>query len=107
MLEALEVGDRTVVEPSSGNTGIALACVANALGIPVEIVVPDKIPEEKKVILRFLGVKLSEADDALCPLFPSEGARGLVSAMVRRSHTFCRPGLCPGKQGAGGYYLAG
>ncbi len=87
MLEALEVGDRTVVEPSSGNTGIALACIANALGIPVEIVVPDKIPEEKKVILRFLGVKLSEADDALCPLFPSEGARGLVSAMVRSPAT--------------------
>ena len=87
MLKALEVGDRTVVEPSSGNTGIALACVANAMGIPVEIVVPDKIPEEKKVILRFLGVKLSEADDALCPLFPSEGARGLVSAMVRSPAT--------------------
>ena len=37
MLKALRIGDRTVVEPSSGNTGIALACVANALGIPVEI----------------------------------------------------------------------
>jgi cysteine synthase A/cysteine synthase B len=39
MLQALEIGDRTVVEPSSGNTGIALACVANALGIPVEVAV--------------------------------------------------------------------
>ena len=48
MLEALEIGDRTVVEPSSGNTGIALACVANALGIPVEIAVPERIPEEKR-----------------------------------------------------------
>ena len=87
MLAKLDVGNRTIVEPSSGNTGIALACIANALGIPVEIVVPDKIPEEKKVILRFLGVKLSEADDALCPAFPSEGARGLVSAMVRSPAT--------------------
>ncbi len=48
MLSALEIGDRTVVEPSSGNTGIALACVANALGIPVEIAVPERIPDEKR-----------------------------------------------------------
>ena len=59
MLKALDIGDRTVVEPSSGNTGIALACVANALGIPVEIVIPEKIPEEKKIMLRLLGAKVS------------------------------------------------
>jgi len=76
MLKGLEIGDRTVVEPSSGNTGIALTCVANALGIPVEIAVPEGIPEEKKIMLKFLGAKIWEADDSLCPLFPSEGARG-------------------------------
>ncbi len=48
MLRALDLGDRTVVEPSSGNTGIALACVANALGIPVEIAIPERIPDEKR-----------------------------------------------------------
>ena len=83
MLKALEIGKRTVVEPSSGNTGIALACVANASGLPVEIVVPEKIPEEKKVMLRFLGAKVSEVDDALCPQFPTEGARGLVNALIK------------------------
>ncbi len=87
MLKALQVGDRTIVEPSSGNTGIALTCVANALGIPIEIAVPDKIPQEKKVILKFLGAKLMEADDALCPLFPTEGARGLVNALVKSPGT--------------------
>ncbi len=87
MLKALEIGDRTVVEPSSGNTGIALACVANALGISVEIAVPEKIPEEKKIMLRFLGAKVSEADDALCPLFPTEGARGLVNALIKSPAT--------------------
>jgi cysteine synthase A/cysteine synthase B len=87
MLDALKVDGKTVVEPSSGNTGIAMACVANALGLPVEIVIPDKIPEEKKMMLRFLGAKLREADDALCPLFPSEGARGLVSALIRSPAT--------------------
>ena len=87
MLKAMEIGDRTVIEPSSGNTGIALVCVANALGIPIEIVVPEEIPEEKKIILRFLGAKVTEADDALCPLFPSEGARGLVNALIKSPAT--------------------
>ncbi|MBI4284255.1 MAG: PLP-dependent cysteine synthase family protein [Chloroflexi bacterium] len=87
MLKALEIGDRTVVEPSSGNTGIALACIANASGIPVEVAVPEKIPEEKKVMLRFLGAKVTETDDALCPLFPSEGARGLVNALIKSPAT--------------------
>jgi len=87
MLKALEIGDRTVIEPSSGNTGIALACVANALGIPVEIAVPERIPEEKKIMLKFLGAKVREADDALCPLFPTEGARGLVNGLIKSPAT--------------------
>lgn len=87
MIKDLDTQGRTLVEPSSGNTGIALASIGNAMGIPVEIAVPEKIPEEKKVILRFLGAKVTEADDALCPIFPSEGARGLVNAMVKSPAT--------------------
>ncbi len=87
MLRGLEIGDKTVVEPSSGNTGIAIACVANAWGIPVEIAVPERIPDEKKVMLKLLGVKVTEADDALCPLFPTEGARGLVNALIKSPAT--------------------
>ncbi len=65
MLEGLEIEQgKCLVEPSSGNTGIALAALANAKGIPIEIAVPQRIPEEKKTILRLLGVKtLWEADD--------------------------------------------
>ncbi len=87
MLAALDIGDRTVVEPSSGNTGIALACVANALGIPIEIAVPEGIPDEKKAMLRLLGAKVMEADDALCPLVPTEGARGLVNSLIESPAT--------------------
>lgn len=82
MLKGLAIDGKTIVEPSSGNTGIAIASVANAWGIPVEIAVPERIPEEKKVMLRLLGATVTEADDALCPLFPTEGARGLVNALV-------------------------
>lgn len=85
MLRGIEVQQgQSLAEPSSGNTGIALAALANAKGIPIEIAVPEAIPQEKKTILRLLGVQtLWEADDSLCPLFPNEGARGLVNAMLK------------------------
>lgn len=83
MLRHISLEDgQTLVEPSSGNTGLALAAIANVQGIPIEIAVPERIPEEKKALLRMLGVELWEASDALCPLFPNEGARGLVKSMV-------------------------
>ena len=83
MLNGLELGpDQALVEPSAGNTGIALAAMANARNLPIEIAVPDGTPEEKKALLRFLGAELIEVEDELCPLFPSEGARGVVKSMV-------------------------
>ncbi len=83
MLEGTRLAaGQSLVEPSSGNTGIALAALANARGAAIEIAVPERVPEEKKLALRLLGVKLWQADDDLCPLFPNEGARGLVKSMV-------------------------
>ena len=83
MLRGLNLrDDQSLVEPSAGNTGIALAAMANASNIPIEIAVPDGTPEEKKALLRFLGAELIEVEDELCPLFPTEGARGVVKSMV-------------------------
>ncbi len=83
MLRGLQLDSgQALVEPSAGNTGIALAAMANAQGTPIEIAVPSGTPEEKKAILRFLGAELIEVEDELCPLFPSEGARGVVKSMV-------------------------
>ena len=83
MLRGLQLnGDQTLVEPSAGNTGIALAAMANAQDTPIEIAVPDGAPEEQKLLLRFLGAELIEVEDELCPLFPTEGARGVVKSMV-------------------------
>lgn len=83
MLQGLELKEgQSLVEPSAGNTGIALAALANARSIPIEIVVPEGVPEEKKALLRFLGVELIEVEDELCPIFPSEGARGVAKSMV-------------------------
>ncbi|HVX02957.1 MAG TPA: cysteine synthase family protein [Nitrososphaera sp.] len=56
-----------IIEPTSGNTGIALTGIASALGYRVEIVIPEKVSEETKNILRHLGATLHETSDDLCP----------------------------------------
>src|ERR687886_2837613 len=49
-----------IIEPTSGNTGIALTGIAATLGYKVEIVIPEKVSEETKTILRHLGATLHE-----------------------------------------------
>lgn len=56
-----------IIEPTSGNTGIALTGIAAYLGYKVEIVIPEKVSEETKIILRKLGAILHETSDDLCP----------------------------------------
>lgn len=60
-------GQTIIIEPTSGNTGIALAGIANLLGYQVEIVIPEKASEETKKIISSLGAKLYETSDDLCP----------------------------------------
>jgi cysteine synthase B len=56
-----------IIEPTSGNTGIALTGIASSMGYKVEIVIPEKVSEETKNILRDLGATLHETSDDLCP----------------------------------------
>jgi cysteine synthase len=74
--------DQVLTEPTAGNTGIALAALSNARGTRIELALPEGTPEEKKTLLRFLGAELLEVEDELCPLFPTEGARGVVKSLV-------------------------
>ncbi len=60
-------GKHVIIEPTSGNTGIALSGIARLLGYKVEIVIPEKVSEETKSILRALGAELHETSDDLCP----------------------------------------
>src|SRR5213594_1092721 len=63
-----EVGNgRGLVEPTSGNTGISLAAMARARGYHLRAVVPNKIPLEKKVLLKIAGAELDVVSDELCP----------------------------------------
>jgi cysteine synthase len=54
-----------LVEPTSGNTGMGLAMVANAEGYTLTTPLSNKIPAEKRVMLRMFGTNVEELDDDL------------------------------------------
>jgi len=80
-----------IIEPTSGNTGIALAGIGRTLGYMVEIVVPERASVETKKIMNKLGAKVLETSDHLCPrVGPGTDqcislARSLVASNIHRS----------------------
>ena len=77
----LKAGMR-IVEPTSGNTGMALAMLANAKGYRFTATLSNKIPIEKRASLRLFGTDLRELDDDLCPAPGApEGAIALAAKL--------------------------
>jgi cysteine synthase len=54
-----------LVEPTSGNTGMGLAMLANVRGFELTTPLSNKIPAEKRVMLKVFGAKVEELDDDL------------------------------------------
>ncbi|GBD37221.1 Cysteine synthase B [bacterium HR36] len=71
-------GERGLVEPTSGNTGISLAALARARGYRMRAVVPNRVPVEKKVLLKIAGAELEVVSDELCPV-PGAGGEGAIN----------------------------
>lgn len=49
---------RTIIEPSSGNTGIALAMIAQLRGYPIKIVLPENVSIERRQLLEIFGAEI-------------------------------------------------
>ncbi len=59
--------NQKLVEPTSGNTGMALVMMANARGYTLTTPLSSEIPLEKRTMLRFFGADVIELQDTLCP----------------------------------------
>jgi cysteine synthase/rhodanese-related sulfurtransferase len=58
---------KSLVEATSGNTGLGLAMIGNQKGYALETPLSAAIPLEKRTVLRFFGANVIELDDSLCP----------------------------------------
>jgi cystathionine beta-synthase len=75
MVEAAEADGRlkpggTIVEPTSGNTGVGLALVAQQRGYRCVFVCPDKVSEDKRNVLKAYGAQVVVCPTAVAPEHP-------------------------------------
>ena len=92
MIEDLEarnaIGpDSILLEPTSGNTGIALAMIGRRRGYRVALVMPDNVTEERRQMAALFGAEVIDSPGAQ----GSNGAIALAKVLVERDERFVMP----------------
>src|SRR3954451_9207119 len=72
----------TIVEPTSGNTGVGLALVAQQKGYKCVFVVPDKVGEDKRAVLAAYGAEVVVTPTAVAPDSP-QSYYGISARLVK------------------------
>ena len=62
---------QTILEPTSGNTGISLAMICSRKGYPLKVVMPDNVTQERTQLLKMYGAEIVYSDG-------SKGSNGAV-----------------------------
>ncbi len=74
---AIEPG-QTILEPTSGNTGISLAMICRRKGYPLKVVMPDNVTEERTQLLEMYGAEIVYSEGA-------KGSNGAVEVALEMS----------------------
>ncbi len=77
--QKLKLG-KTIIDSTSGNTGIALAMIGAVLGYPVELAIPANVSVERKQIINAFGAKMIFSD-------PMEGSDGAIRLCRKQLET--------------------
>tara|TARA_B110000263_G_scaffold247053_1_gene259158 strand:- start:176 stop:1120 length:945 start_codon:yes stop_codon:yes gene_type:complete len=72
---------KIILEPSSGNTGVSLAMIANYKGYKVEIVLPDNVTTERQALIESFGAKITFSDGEK----GTNGAIELAQQMIKEN----------------------
>ncbi len=78
---------QTILEPTSGNTGIALAMICRRKGYPLKAVMPDNVTEERSQLLRMYGAEIVYSEGAK----GSNGAVELALEMAEQDASYYMP----------------
>src|ERR687889_2025938 len=74
--KALIQPGQTILEPTSGNTGISLAMICSRKGYPLKVVMPENVTEERTQLLRMYGAEIVYSPG-------NQGSNGAVDLALR------------------------
>ena len=92
MLDSAEAGGliepgQTILEPTSGNTGISLAMICRRRGYPLKVVMPENVTAERTQLLKMFGAEIVYSEGPK----GSNGAVELALEMAERDASYYMP----------------